>query len=374
MLGEVEFASIAYKNAVMIKESITGFSLLLLNPALVSAADGLLSKPVKLEAPFPSAKKSGGGSRASPLRKAKTEIAPFKTSPFPYRGMIPGKGKPFLDVADGERHGHTAPRGGIYWEDGAYNDRRVLLHIPQGFDPGRPAVLIVYFHGNLARLERDVRDRQQIPKQVAESGLNAVLVAPQFAVDASDSSAGRFWEPGQFARFLDEAEDRLTHLLGAQSAGRRFHHLPVILVAYSGGYLPAAYALHVGGATERVCGIVLLDALYSDEEKFAAWIAKRRKSTFFFSAYGPSSQENNAALQRQLANRQVEFQTTIPAKLVPGSVTFLSTGAEVSHNDFMTRAWVEHPLTSVLSRISAFSRAPHARTSRSNSAKSPPSR
>ena len=109
---------------------------------------------------------------------------------------------PFLDAADGERHGHTSLRGGIYWEDQTYSDRRVLLYIPKGFDPRRPALIVVFFHGNGATLARDVRDRQQVPRQVAESGLNAVLVAPQFAVDALDSSAGRFWEPGVFAQFL----------------------------------------------------------------------------------------------------------------------------------------------------------------------------
>ena len=53
---------------------------------------------------------------------------------------------------------------------------------------------------------RDVSDRQQTPQQVAQSHLNAVLLAPQMAVDALNSSAGNFWRPGAFAQFLDEAE------------------------------------------------------------------------------------------------------------------------------------------------------------------------
>ena len=39
-----------------------------------------------------------------------------------------------------------------------------------------------------------------LPRQVAESGANAVLVAPQFAYDAADSSPGKFMRPGAFAR------------------------------------------------------------------------------------------------------------------------------------------------------------------------------
>ena len=51
--------------------------------------------------------------------------------------------------------------------------------------------------------------RQQIVRQLADSGLNGVLVAPQLAVDAPDSSAGKFWSPGGFAAFLNEAEGKL---------------------------------------------------------------------------------------------------------------------------------------------------------------------
>ena len=53
--------------------------------------------------------------------------------------------------------------------------------------------------------QRDVVGRQAVVDQLEASGLNAVLVAPQFAVDALDSSAGHFWLPGAFAAFMDEA-------------------------------------------------------------------------------------------------------------------------------------------------------------------------
>ena len=81
----------------------------------------------------------------------------------------------------------------------------MLLHIPPGFNPQRPAVMIVFFHGHGANLARDVRERQQVPEQITAAGANAVLVAPQFAINAADSSAGKFWEQNGFKRFLDEA-------------------------------------------------------------------------------------------------------------------------------------------------------------------------
>ena len=49
-------------------------------------------------------------------------------------------------------------------------------------------MIVVFFHGNGATLERDVRDRQLVPQQISDSGVNAVLLAPQLAVNAADSS------------------------------------------------------------------------------------------------------------------------------------------------------------------------------------------
>ena len=122
---------------------------------------------------------------------ANVQLASFEHSAFPYHGLIPnyqetGKTRPFLDVDDNGRLGHSSPRGGIHWEDQTYSDRSVLLAAPQSFDPARPGVIIVFFHGNMATLSRDVIARQQIVRQLADLGLNAVLVAPQLAVDAQD--------------------------------------------------------------------------------------------------------------------------------------------------------------------------------------------
>src|SRR4029077_13815488 len=113
-----------------------------------------------------------------PIKEPLTKLVEFDPAPFPY---------------DGGR--------------GSYHDRRVLLHIPKGFDTRWPGVMVLFFHGHRATLERDVRDRQQVPAQISASGMNAVLVAPQFAVDAADSSVGRFSQPGAVARFVAEAAD-----------------------------------------------------------------------------------------------------------------------------------------------------------------------
>jgi hypothetical protein len=298
-----------------------------------------------------------GAAEASPAGKAKTELVAFDTSPFPWDGTAPGQDKPFYDVEQDGRRGHTSPRGGIYWEDTTYSDRRVLLHIPRGFNPALPGVMIVYFHGNMANLERVVQRQQQVPRQVAQSGLNAVLVAPQFAVDALDSSAGRFYDRGAFRRFLEEAGRRLAHLHGDAKSRVAIEGLPAIIVAYSGGYAPAVYAAHNGGAGDRLRGIILLDALYAEMDKFAGWI-ERREGRFFFSAYSRSARDENTVLQRMLGERGIAFSTWLPARLAPGSVTFYATAEEVVHGEFVTKAWIDDPLRAVLASIPGYPRTP----------------
>jgi hypothetical protein len=294
---------------------------------------------------------------ATPTAVPKTELVAFETSPFPYEGQVPGQDKPFFDVDKDGRRGHTSSRGGVYWEDETYSDRRVLLHIPRGFDPARPGVMIIYFHGNQATLEGVVQHHQQVPRQVAQSGLNAVLVAPQFAVNALDSSAGRFYEAGMFHRFVQEAGLRLARLNGEKRARLSIESLPVVLVAYSGGYAPAAYAAHHGGVGDRLRGIILLDALYAEMDKFAGWI-EQRESAFFLSAYSRSARDENLVLQRLLTERRIDFATSLPSRLAPGSVTFLATAEDVPHGEFVTKAWVDDPLKVVLAKIPGFARTP----------------
>ncbi len=203
--------------------------------------------------------------------------------------------------------------------------------------------MVVFFHGNEATLTRDVRRRQDVPRQVSESGLNAVLVAPQFAVNAADSSAGRFWEPGVFAQFVAEAGERLTALYGDERARGAFHGAPIVIAAYSGGYHPAAFTLQWGRVDDRLRGLILLDALYGDIEKFTGWLEKRPPA-FFVSAFGKAAREENGALQRMLSERGVRFQSTLPATLTRGSVVFIAAGDDVKHNDFVTRGLGRRPV------------------------------
>ncbi len=300
---------------------------------------------------------AGPAGKPPPLAEAKSTIVGFANSPFPYRGIIPEKDIAFLDVVEGSRRGHTSPRGGtVYWESETYSDRRSLIYFPAGFDIRKPAVIVVFFHGNTATLARDVVARQRVPEQVAASGLNAVLLAPQFAVNAIDSSSGNFWTPGFFARYLDEAAGKMAKVYGNTATRSDFARLPVVLLAYSGGYNPAAFALGVGNVDNRVRGVLLLDAIYAEEDKFADWIARERKEAFFFSAYTKSSAPNNQTLQDLLAARHIDFATRAPREFAPGEVAFLATDPDLVHDDLVTHAWVDDPVAWMLQRVAGYPR------------------
>jgi hypothetical protein len=257
-------------------------------------------------------------------QQPQTRLVGFDNSAFPYSG---GGGK-----------------------GGHYSDNRVLVHVPAGFDVHRPGVIVVFFHGHRATLERDVRDRQMLPAQITESGVNAVLLAPQLAYDAADSSAGKFYERGGLKRFVEEGTEHLARLYGDAHAAEAFRKMPVVIVGYSGGFVPAAWSLHVGGLGKRVIGVVLLDALYGEMDKFSSWIVKNRKA-FFVSAYTQYTKRRDDELERILREKGIPVAHELNGPLKPGTVAFLPTREGITHRDYVTLSWTEHPIRDVLLRL-----------------------
>jgi hypothetical protein len=285
-------------------------------------------------------------------REELTTLVSMKSSAFPYFGTNPRSEVPFLNISKGDRKGHRSYGGRVYWQDETYNDSRVLVHVPESFDARKPGVIVVFFHGNGATLERDVRDRQLVPQQISDSGVNAVLLAPQLAVNAADSSAGKFWQPGGFKRFLDESASHLARLTGDPKSAQAFANMPVVIVGYSGGFLPTAWSLEVGGATNRVRGVFLLDAVYGELDKFASWIENNR-SGFFVSSYTRYTRPRDRELIEMLRDKGITVTENMDGPLRPGSVVFVQTPNGVTHRDYVTQAWTEHPVREVLVKMAA---------------------
>jgi hypothetical protein len=287
-----------------------------------------------------------------PVREDQTTLVSLKSSAFPYLGNNPRSDEPFLNISRGERRGHRGMGGKVFWQDETFSDNRVLMHVPESFDAGKPGVIVVFFHGNGATLERDVRDRQQVPQQISESGVNAVLLAPQLAVDAADSSAGKFWQPGGLKRFIAESADHLATLYGDPRTAKTFANMPVIIVGYSGGFVPTAWSLEVGGLGNRVRGVFLLDAVYGELDKFASWIENNR-SGFFVSSYTHYTKRHDDELMHMLREKGIAISEDMDRPLKPGSVVFVETPEGVTHRNYVTQAWTENPLKEVLVKMAA---------------------
>lgn len=282
--------------------------------------------------------------RLPPLPRAVTSLVPLDNAPFPVRSASSSE-------ADGDKHVRINFRSRVSWERGAFSDPRVLLHIPKGFDPNKPSVMVVFYHGHGATLTRDVLNRQEVPEQISEAGANAVLVAPQLAYDARSSNPGKLWEPGAFARMVREAGDQLTKLYGDPRAAKTFANMPIIIVAYSGGYLSAATSLERGGLKGRVRGVVLLDALYGELGGFANWISHNR-SGFFVSSWTRSTQRRNAELEGMLSDRDVTFRRgALKTANLNGNVVFLPGEDGIRHRDFVNHAWADKPIRDILVRL-----------------------
>ena len=272
----------------------------------------------------------------------------MRHSAFPYEGTVPDTGLPFLDATQDGQIGHLSARGGFYAAQTTYSDRRSLLHVGAGYRGSTRSLVVVFFHGNGATLTRDVMARQRVAEQFDASGVDGVLIAPQLAVDAWDSSAGHFWDSRFAPRYLNEAFSHLAPMSGLSLAALRRSR--VVLVAYSGGYLPLSCCLSEDGLGRRLAGVVLLDALYGEQERFERWISAHHRRAFFVSAWGNSSLSENVALNLALASRDITVQTRAPQQLSGGGVWSVPSLA-AEHIDFVTRAWVDEPLRDLLSRM-----------------------
>jgi hypothetical protein len=125
--------------------------------------------------------------------------------------------------------------------------------------------------------------------------------------------------------------------------------MPIVIVAYSGGFGPTLAVLDNGGANSRLRGLVLLDALYDGIDTFADWIANNR-SAFFVSSYTPYTERHNADLEHLLRERSVPYGSELRPDHLQGTVTFLPAG-DVPHQDFVTHAWTDNPVTDILARM-----------------------
>ena len=143
--------------------------------------------------------------------------------------------------------------------------------------------------------------------------------------------------------------------------------MPIVIVGYSGGFLPTAWSLDVGGATNRVRGVFLLDAVYGELDKFASWIEKNRTG-FFVSSYTRYTKKRDMELMAMLREKGISYREDMDGPLKPGSVVFVQTRDGITHRSYVTQAWTEHPVKDVLVKMATPSSTRYASAPSSASA------
>jgi hypothetical protein len=280
-----------------------------------------------------------------------TFVAELEHAPYPYTGQYADNDIDFFDYVSpesGERF-HTNRYGVRYSEKSHYRDNRVLFHIPSHFDPQKPFFYLVFFHAIDTDIFKSDRD-YALTRQLEASGSNAIFIMPQLAKDAADSSPGKFFRRNAFKAFMEEAATILAARLEAGHQ-RSLEDAPIVLSAFSGGYKAAAFVLDRGGVEERIAGVLLLDALYEDVDKFHKWIMENIQRSFFVSIYGQGTCATNSRELARLLNREESLDQPVwPDEISRGTITLISSHHE--HLQIPLLGPPREPITTLLRTIS----------------------
>lgn len=167
------------------------------------------------------------------------------------------------------------PAPGSWWRDPT-----VIVFVPKHHRVARDESVsaVVHFHGHNSSADRAIV-AHQLREQLFDSKQNAILVVPQLAVRAPDSSCGKLESPGGLARLLDDVLRTLDapdvhKALGRAAITKNAHVGRVCVSAHSGGYHAAASVLKHGGVA--VQETYLFDALYADVDAFRDWVVEGR--------------------------------------------------------------------------------------------------
>jgi hypothetical protein len=189
----------------------------------------------------------------------------------------------------------------------------VIAHAPAGLDPARPLELVVFLHGYsccvpVLMAQGESRCRPGAPPSEGwnlgaihdAAGTQSLFVVPQLAFLQRNGDPGAFARPGEFRAFLEELLARpLAAPLGRARKLREIAGLH--LVAHSGGYQALLAILERGGVQDLVKSVVLLDALYGETPRFAAYVEAHPGVHFVSIALAQGNpQRENAQLLRRL--------------------------------------------------------------------------
>ena len=251
-------------------------------------------------------------------------IAPFDSAPFPHPQR---------------RNGHQRNTT-LYSAEAHYQDNRVAIFIPRGYQRTSTVDMVFHFHGWHGRIEQ-VLDKYHLTQQFYQSGKNAILVVPQGPRDAEDSFGGKLEDENGFRRLVAETLHYLrTHRkIDTETPGA------IVLSGHSGAYRVMASILERGGLASQIREVYLFDALYGATDRYVSWIDRHHgKLINIFTPGGGTQGESRKMIAKVdslgLPYRSLKEEEAPDAVLRDSRLVFLSSALQHdqvihAHQSFM---------------------------------------
>jgi hypothetical protein len=217
-----------------------------------------------------------------------------------------------------------------------YSDSSVLIAVPPHFKAGKHVDVIFWFHGWRNNIDTAAA-YFELTKQFLASNRNAVLVLPETAKNAPDSYGGKLEQNAVFKTLL---KDVLHKLKTEKIIGKRTKTGNIVLAGHSGAFRVMAYILQNGGV--EVKQVILFDGLYSQIDKYTAWIQADASHQFInlYTNKGGGTDEVSEKMMQLLREKTIPFinaeeKDVHTPMLKTNQVIFIHSFKE--HNDVINR-------------------------------------
>jgi hypothetical protein len=191
-----------------------------------------------------------------------------------------------------------------------------LVYLPKAFDAHGPLNLVVHFHGwsNCITTDGEATARacakgyaastaHNYIAQMEATGANAALVLIELHFDQPTSDDGNLAKAGFFKSMILEL---LPHIGALASRTYAESDLGgIVLTSHSGGYQALAHSLSIGGLTDHVREIILLDSVYGFLPQLEAWekaaLGKNRVAVIYTDGGGTEANAQSMATDARKA-------------------------------------------------------------------------
>ena len=239
----------------------------------------------------------------------------------------------FPDTARAAGHSYDKV---LYSAADHYSDSSILIAVPPQLKPGKHVDVIFWFHGWRNNID-SAASYFELVKQFMASNRNAILVLPETTKNAPDSYGGKLEQKDVFKNLLN---DVLHKLKTEKIIGKKTKAGNIVLAGHSGAFRVMAYILQT--VCIEVKQVILFDGLYSQVDKYTAWIQAHPSHQFInlYTNKGGGTDEVSAKMMQELRNKNIPFvnpeEKDLNAEMLKTNrVIFIHSHKE--HNDVINR-------------------------------------